>query len=68
MVIAYDYTVLAGTQGQQNHKKQDRLFASPSDGACLVLFAEGGGGRPGDTDRLGVDRARWSDTSRNSPG
>ena len=55
MVIAYDYTVLAGTQGQRNHKKQDRMFRLAEDlHTPVVLFAEGGGGRPGDTERLGV--------------
>jgi acetyl/propionyl-CoA carboxylase alpha subunit len=55
MVIAYDYTVLAGTQGQRNHKKQDRMFRLAEElHTPVVLFAEGGGGRPGDTERLGV--------------
>jgi acetyl/propionyl-CoA carboxylase alpha subunit len=55
MVIAYDYTVLAGTQGQRNHKKQDRMFKLAEElHTPVVLFAEGGGGRPGDTERLGV--------------
>ncbi|MEE2775371.1 MAG: carboxyl transferase domain-containing protein [Acidobacteriota bacterium] len=51
-VLAYDYTVLAGTQGTQNHRKTDRLIAvSMEQRLPLVLFAEGGGGRPGDTDK-----------------
>jgi acetyl-CoA carboxylase carboxyltransferase component len=50
-VLSYDYTVLAGTQGQMNHRKKDRLFALAEQlGLPVVLFAEGGGGRPGDTD------------------
>jgi len=50
-VLSYDYTVLAGTQGQVNHKKKDRLFQLIERLALpVVLFAEGGGGRPGDTD------------------
>jgi acetyl/propionyl-CoA carboxylase alpha subunit/acetyl-CoA carboxylase carboxyltransferase component len=54
-VVAYDYMVLAGTQGQRNHKKQDRLFKLAKEWHVpVVLFAEGGGGRPGDTERLGV--------------
>lgn len=54
-VASYDYTVLAGTQGQLNHRKKDRLFAVTEDLRLpFVLFAEGGGGRPGDTDALGV--------------
>lgn len=55
IVMSYDYTVLAGTQGQQNHRKKDRLFdVAERLRLPVVLFAEGGGGRPGDTDGLGV--------------
>ena len=54
-VMAYDYTVLAGTQGVFNHKKSDRLLELAERSKLpLVLFAEGGGGRPGDVDWLGV--------------
>lgn len=50
-VVAYDYTVLAGTQGQRNHAKKDRIFELAERLRLpVVLFAEGGGGRPGDTD------------------
>ncbi len=50
-VVSYDYMVLAGTQGQQNHHKKDRLFELVERLRLpVVLFAEGGGGRPGDTD------------------
>ena len=50
-VLAYDFTVLAGTQGVMNHKKTDRLLGLVSAWRIpLVLFAEGGGGRPGDVD------------------
>ena len=50
-VLAYDYTVLAGTQGWRNHHKKDRLLALALRQALpTVLFAEGGGGRPGDVD------------------
>jgi acetyl-CoA carboxylase carboxyltransferase component len=50
-VLSYDYSVLAGTQGQMNHRKKDRLFALVERLRLpVVLFAEGGGGRPGDTD------------------
>ena len=43
--------MLAGTQGQMNHKKKDRLFDLVERLRLpVVLFAEGGGGRPGDTD------------------
>ena len=55
MVISYDYTVLAGTQGHMNHKKIDRLLGLAEQWRMpLVFYAEGGGGRPGDTDRLGM--------------
>ncbi|HZF82854.1 MAG TPA: carboxyl transferase domain-containing protein [Burkholderiaceae bacterium] len=51
VVMAYDYTVLAGTQGMRNHHKKDRMLALAHQLKIpLVLFAEGGGGRPGDTD------------------
>jgi acetyl-CoA carboxylase carboxyltransferase component len=54
-VMAYDYTVLAGTQGVFNHRKSDRLLELCARHRWpLVLFAEGGGGRPGDVDWLGV--------------
>ncbi|MBA2286712.1 MAG: hypothetical protein H0W02_14640 [Ktedonobacteraceae bacterium] len=55
MVLAYDYTVFAGTQGTMNHKKTDRLLRLAQQWKLpIVLFAEGGGGRPGDTDRVSV--------------
>ena len=51
VVVSYDYTVLAGTQGMRNHAKTDRVFdLAVRKGLPVVLFAEGGGGRPGDTD------------------
>lgn len=54
-VVAYDYTVLAGTQGFINHRKKDRIFeVARRNMSPVVLFAEGGGGRPGDTDAPGV--------------
>ena len=54
VMMTYDYTVLAGTQGIQNHHKKDRLFELAEKWRIpLVLFSEGGGGRPGDTDGLG---------------
>ena len=50
-VMAYDYTVLAGTQGWRNHHKKDRLLGLAHQWLLpTVLFAEGGGGRPGDVD------------------
>jgi acetyl/propionyl-CoA carboxylase alpha subunit/acetyl-CoA carboxylase carboxyltransferase component len=54
VVMSYDYTVFAGTQGGQNHRKTDRLIGVAENGRMpMVLFAEGGGGRPGDTDGIG---------------
>jgi len=54
-VMAYDYTVLAGTQGGFGHEKMDRVFELAARRRLpLVLFAEGGGGRAGDTDGRGV--------------
>ena len=51
IVLAYDYTVLAGTQGFKNHYKKDRMFELAEKWKRpVVFFAEGGGGRPGDTD------------------
>ena len=51
VVMSYDYTVLAGTQGMRNHSKTDRLLELATRRQVpVVLFAEGGGGRPGDTD------------------
>ncbi|MGI9430681.1 MAG: carboxyl transferase domain-containing protein, partial [Myxococcota bacterium] len=54
-VLSYDYTVLAGTQGLQNHRKKDRLFELAERLRLpVVILTEGGGGRPGDTDGSGV--------------
>jgi acetyl-CoA carboxylase carboxyltransferase component len=55
MVLAYDYSVLAGTQGFFNHKKKDRMLSLCYDQKLpLIFFGEGGGGRPGDVDAEGV--------------
>lgn len=55
LVLAYDYSVFAGTQGMMNHKKTDRLLGLAREWQLpVVLFAEGGGGRPGDSDFVGV--------------
>jgi len=67
-VLAYDTTVLAGTQGVQNHRKMDRLLDIAAD-RCLpvVMFADGGGGRPGDTDmagRAGLDVPTFASLAR----
>ncbi|MGA1331724.1 MAG: carboxyl transferase domain-containing protein [Ilumatobacteraceae bacterium] len=54
-VLAYDYTVLAGTQGFVNHRKTDRILeVIERERLPVVLYAEGGGGRPGDVDAPGV--------------
>jgi len=51
IAMAYDYTVLAGTQGHFNHLKTDRMLRIAKESRIpVVMFAEGGGGRPGDTD------------------
>ncbi len=51
VAMSYDYTVLAGTQGMRGHFKKDRLFELAERRRLpVVLFAEGGGGRPGDVD------------------
>lgn len=55
IAMSYDYMVLAGTQGAQNHRKKDRMFELAERWRLpVVFFTEGGGGRPGDTDGLGV--------------
>ena len=63
-VLAYDYTVLAGTQGLQSHKKAERIFeVARRRRTPVVVFAEGGGGRPGDVDNqakaTGMDLATF---------
>ena len=55
VVMSYDYMVLAGTQGLQNHRKKDRMFEIAEKLKLpILLIAEGGGGRPGDTDGAGI--------------
>jgi acetyl-CoA carboxylase carboxyltransferase component len=55
MAMSYDYTVFAGTQGVMNHKKTDRMLElAEKQRLSLVFFTEGGGGRPGDVDWVGV--------------
>nr|WP_249778345.1 carboxyl transferase domain-containing protein [Phenylobacterium glaciei] len=56
-VMAYDYTVLAGTQGAHNHEKLDRMSEIALRWRVpTVFFTEGGGGRPGDTEGGGFTR------------
>ncbi|WP_306361660.1 carboxyl transferase domain-containing protein [Nocardia sp. CC227C] len=55
VVMSYDYTVLAGTQGMRNHAKTDRMLELAREQRLPVVFwTEGGGGRPGDTDYSGI--------------
>jgi len=54
MVASYDYTVMAGTQGRNGHRKQDRMYELAAQLRIpLILFAEGGGGRGSDSDSIG---------------
>lgn len=54
VVLVYDYSVLAGTQGLYNHLKKDRMLeVAKQQRLPVVLYGEGGGGRPGDTDGAG---------------
>jgi len=54
IVVHYDYTVFAGTQGGRGHYKQDRMYELAHRYRLpVILFAEGGGGRPGDTGKEG---------------
>lgn len=50
-LIINDYSVLAGTQGYFHHAKLDRIIdIAEKQKLPIVMFTEGGGGRPGDTD------------------
>jgi len=68
VVMAYDYTVFAGTQGALNNKKTDRLIAlAQRHRLPVVFFTEGGGGRPGDTDATfvsGLDVTTFANFAR----
>jgi acetyl/propionyl-CoA carboxylase alpha subunit/acetyl-CoA carboxylase carboxyltransferase component len=69
-VMAYDYTVLAGTQGAYNHRKMDRLIEIGEKWRLpTVFFCEGGGGRPGDTEGGGYVRGfeLWARMSAVAP-
>ena len=51
VVICNDFTVLAGTQGYFHHHKLDRaILQARSLRLPVVMYTEGGGGRPGDDD------------------
>lgn len=50
-LLAYDSTVMAGTQGMFGHMKTDRLLElAETHHLASIFFTEGGGGRPNDTD------------------
>ena len=50
-LIINDYSVLAGTQGYFHHAKLDRMIDVIRQRKLpVIMFTEGGGGRPGDTD------------------
>ena len=50
-IVINDYSVLAGTQGYYHHQKLDRILAVARDRRLpVIMYTEGGGGRPGDTD------------------
>ncbi|HEY0803196.1 MAG TPA: carboxyl transferase domain-containing protein [Steroidobacteraceae bacterium] len=69
-VMAYDYTVLAGTQGAYNHRKMDRLIETAERWRLpTAFFCEGGGGRPGDTEGGGYVRGfeLWARMSAVAP-
>jgi len=74
-VVVYDYAVLAGTQGYFHHKKLDRIFEiAESESLPVIMYTEGGGGRPGDTDvttqiaGLNIPSfARWAGLSARVP-
>ena len=64
VVVSYDYTVMAGTQGHMGHHKQDRMFEMAEKWRLpVVIFCEGGGGRGSDTDNL----VSFSDTFHRMP-
>ena len=69
-VMAYDFTVLAGTQGAYNHKKMDRMIELAKRWRLpTIFFCEGGGGRPGDTEGGGFTRGfeYWAQMSAVAP-
>lgn len=67
-LVHCDYTVLAGTQGHRNHYKQDRVFELAHRFRLpLILFGEGGGGRPGEDwigPRVAIDTLTFTTLSR----
>lgn len=67
-IVHYDYTVLAGTQGRKNHYKQDRMFhLAERFRLPMIMFSEGGGGRPGEDDigpRVAFDTPTFTQFSK----
>ncbi|WP_411288498.1 carboxyl transferase domain-containing protein [Phenylobacterium sp.] len=62
--LAYDYTVLAGTQGHFGHKKTDQILEFAERWKLpVVWYTEGGGGRPGDVDAGGLSASSLDTTS-----
>jgi len=50
-LVVNDYSVMAGTQGFFHHQKLDRILDIASKKKLpVIMYTEGGGGRPGDTD------------------
>jgi len=50
-IVVNDYSVLAGTQGFFHHQKLDRIIDVAKERRVpVIMYTEGGGGRPGDTD------------------
>ncbi|MEI7711311.1 MAG: carboxyl transferase domain-containing protein [Rhodospirillales bacterium] len=55
VVGAYDYTVMAGTQGKHSHRKQDRMYEMAEQWRLpTVIYTEGGGGRGSDPDFISI--------------
>lgn len=55
VVGAYDYTVMAGTQGKKSHAKQDRMYKIAETWRLpTIIFTEGGGGRGSDPDFISI--------------
>ena len=67
VVVAYDYTVLAGTQGTRGHQKIDRAYQVARElNLPVCVFAEGGGGRPTDfvVTTAGLDVPSFAEAAR----
>jgi acetyl-CoA carboxylase carboxyltransferase component/biotin carboxyl carrier protein len=63
-LLLVDATVLAGTQGFFHHAKIDRILElAERNGAPVIFFPEGGGGRPNDSDAASIFTAGLSVTS-----